>query len=61
MGGRLEGSWPGTHPTHISCSLTSIEEELAATTETVSSKEQRVRELQAEIQGEEQGLRPGER
>uniref|UniRef100_A0A493T0D7 Tyrosine-protein kinase n=1 Tax=Anas platyrhynchos platyrhynchos TaxID=8840 RepID=A0A493T0D7_ANAPP len=42
-------------------SLTSIEEELAATTETVSSKEQRVRELQAEIQGEEQGLRPGER
>ncbi|XP_035168066.1 LOW QUALITY PROTEIN: tyrosine-protein kinase Fes/Fps [Oxyura jamaicensis] len=42
-------------------SLTSIEEELADTTETVSSKEQRVRELQAEIQGEEQGLRPGER
>lgn len=47
--------------THVSCSLTSLEEELAATTETVSSKEQRVRELQAEIQGEEQGLRPGER
>lgn len=47
--------------TRVSCSLTSIEEELAATTETVSSKEQRVRELQAEIQGEEQGLRPGER
>ncbi|KAK4821476.1 hypothetical protein QYF61_020690 [Mycteria americana] len=42
-------------------SLTSVEEELAATTEAVSSKEQRVRELQAEIQGEEQGRSPGER
>uniref|UniRef100_A0A8B9PH50 Tyrosine-protein kinase n=1 Tax=Apteryx owenii TaxID=8824 RepID=A0A8B9PH50_APTOW len=42
-------------------SLTSVEEELVAATEAVSSKEQRVRELQAEIRGEEQGLGPGER
>ncbi|KAM6195538.1 tyrosine-protein kinase Fes/Fps [Sarcoramphus papa] len=42
-------------------SLTSVEEELAATTEAVSSKEQRVRELQAEIRGEEQGRSAGER
>uniref|UniRef100_A0A8D0ERW6 Tyrosine-protein kinase n=1 Tax=Strix occidentalis caurina TaxID=311401 RepID=A0A8D0ERW6_STROC len=41
-------------------SLTSIEEELAATTEAVSRKEQHVRELQAEIRGEEQGRSPGE-
>ncbi|XP_054071356.1 tyrosine-protein kinase Fes/Fps isoform X1 [Rissa tridactyla] len=42
-------------------SLTSVEEELAAATEAVGSKEQRVWELQAEIQGEEQGRSPGER
>ncbi|XP_074736769.1 tyrosine-protein kinase Fes/Fps isoform X4 [Strix uralensis] len=42
-------------------SLTSVEEELAATTEAVSRKEQHVRELQAEIRGEEQGRSPGER
>ncbi|NXS90813.1 FES kinase, partial [Jacana jacana] len=42
-------------------SLTSVEEELAAATEAVSSKEQRVLELQAEIRGEEQGQSPGER
>ncbi|NXT46836.1 FES kinase, partial [Pluvianellus socialis] len=42
-------------------SLTSVEEELASATEAVSSKEQRVRELQAEIWGEEQGRSPGER
>ncbi|XP_042660320.1 tyrosine-protein kinase Fes/Fps isoform X1 [Tyto alba] len=42
-------------------SLSSVEEELAATAEAVSSKEQRVRELQAEIRGEEQGRSPGER
>ncbi|KAF1564918.1 UNVERIFIED_CONTAM: hypothetical protein FQV16_0011459, partial [Eudyptes robustus] len=42
-------------------SLTSVEEELAAATEAVSSKEQRVRELQAEIRGEEQGRSPRER
>ncbi|XP_053934192.1 tyrosine-protein kinase Fes/Fps isoform X2 [Cuculus canorus] len=42
-------------------SLTSVEEELAAATEAVSSKEQRVRELQAEIRGEEQDRSPGER
>ncbi|XP_074012024.1 tyrosine-protein kinase Fes/Fps isoform X5 [Numenius arquata] len=42
-------------------SLTSVKEELAAATEAVSSKEQRVWELQAEIQGEEQGRSPGER
>ncbi|KAM6303748.1 LOW QUALITY PROTEIN: tyrosine-protein kinase Fes/Fps [Podargus strigoides] len=42
-------------------SLTSVEEELAAATEATNSKEQRVRELQAEIQGEEQGRSPGER
>lgn len=47
--------------TWISCSLTSVEEELAAATEAVGSKEQRVRELQAEIRGEEQGRSPGER
>ncbi|KAM9532914.1 tyrosine-protein kinase Fes/Fps [Guaruba guarouba] len=42
-------------------SLTSVEEELAAATEAVSSKEQRVQELQAEIRGEEQGRSTGER
>ncbi|XP_075620809.1 tyrosine-protein kinase Fes/Fps isoform X3 [Balearica regulorum gibbericeps] len=42
-------------------SLTSVEEELVASTEAVSSKEQRVRELQAEIRSEEQGRSPGER
>ncbi|XP_019327926.1 PREDICTED: tyrosine-protein kinase Fes/Fps [Aptenodytes forsteri] len=42
-------------------SLTSVEEELAAAAEAVSSKEQRVRELQVEIRGEEQGRSPGER
>ncbi|NWH48350.1 FES kinase, partial [Fregata magnificens] len=42
-------------------SLTSVEEELAAATEAVSSKEQWVRELQAEIRGEEQGRSPRER
>uniref|UniRef100_A0A8C8B9U1 Tyrosine-protein kinase n=1 Tax=Otus sunia TaxID=257818 RepID=A0A8C8B9U1_9STRI len=42
-------------------SLTSVKEELAATTEAVSRKEQHVRELQAEIRGEEQGRSPGER
>nr|XP_021155065.1 tyrosine-protein kinase Fes/Fps isoform X2 [Columba livia] len=41
--------------------LTSVEEELVAATEAVGSKEQRVRELQAEIQDEEQGRSPGER
>ncbi|XP_054693452.1 tyrosine-protein kinase Fes/Fps isoform X2 [Grus americana] len=41
--------------------LTSVEEELVASTEAVSSKEQRVRELQAEIRSEEQGRSPGER
>ncbi|NXF01015.1 FES kinase, partial [Smithornis capensis] len=41
--------------------LTSVEEELAATTEAVSSKEQRVRELKIEIHDEEQGRNPGER
>ncbi|NXG57978.1 FES kinase, partial [Hemiprocne comata] len=40
-------------------SLTSIEEDLAAAAEAVSSKEQRVWELQAEIRGEEQGRSPG--
>ncbi|NXO50992.1 FES kinase, partial [Aramus guarauna] len=42
-------------------SLTSVEEELVASKEAVSSKEQRVRELQAEIRSEEQGRSPGER
>ncbi|NXQ85953.1 FES kinase, partial [Nyctibius grandis] len=42
-------------------SLTSVEEELAAAAEALSSREQRVRELQAEIRGEEQGRSPGER
>ncbi|XP_062439475.1 tyrosine-protein kinase Fes/Fps isoform X2 [Rhea pennata] len=42
-------------------SLTAVEEELVAATEAVSSKEQRVQELQAEIRGEEQGLGRGER
>ncbi|KAM6409531.1 tyrosine-protein kinase Fes/Fps [Rhynochetos jubatus] len=42
-------------------SLTSVKEELAAATEAVSSKEQRVRELQAELRSEEQGRGPGER
>ncbi|NWI58787.1 FES kinase, partial [Calyptomena viridis] len=41
--------------------LTSVEEELVATTEAVSSKEQRVWELRAEIRDEEQGQSPGER
>ncbi|XP_054243957.1 tyrosine-protein kinase Fes/Fps isoform X2 [Indicator indicator] len=42
-------------------SLTWMEEELVAATEAVGSKEQRVQELQAEIQGAEQGRSPGER
>ncbi|XP_059679819.1 tyrosine-protein kinase Fes/Fps isoform X2 [Gavia stellata] len=42
-------------------SLTSVEEELAAATEAVSSKEQQVWELQAEIRGEEQGQSSRER
>ncbi|XP_061232619.1 tyrosine-protein kinase Fes/Fps isoform X2 [Neopsephotus bourkii] len=42
-------------------SLTSVEEELAAATGAVSSKEQQVQELQEEIRGEEQGRSPGER
>ncbi|KAM6119638.1 LOW QUALITY PROTEIN: tyrosine-protein kinase Fes/Fps [Pterocles gutturalis] len=42
-------------------SLTSVEEELAAATEAVSSKEQRVQELQEEIRGEEQYRGPRER
>ncbi|XP_067999747.1 tyrosine-protein kinase Fes/Fps isoform X2 [Melanerpes formicivorus] len=42
-------------------SLTWMEEELVAATEAVGSKEQQVQELQAEIQGAEQGLSPGER
>nr|AMP18892.1 gag-fps fusion protein [Avian leukosis and sarcoma virus] len=42
-------------------SLTSIEEELLASREAVSSKEQRVWELQAELRGEELALSPGER
>ncbi|XP_065590236.1 tyrosine-protein kinase Fes/Fps isoform X2 [Cyrtonyx montezumae] len=42
-------------------SLTSIEEELSASREAVSSKEQRVWELQAELRGEELALGPGER
>ncbi|XP_052528223.1 tyrosine-protein kinase Fes/Fps isoform X2 [Tympanuchus pallidicinctus] len=42
-------------------SLTSIEEELLASREAVSSKEQRLRELQAELRGEELALSPGER
>ncbi|XP_021263363.1 tyrosine-protein kinase Fes/Fps isoform X2 [Numida meleagris] len=42
-------------------SLTSIEEELAASREAASGKEQRVWELQAELQGEELALSPGER
>ncbi|NXA05057.1 FES kinase, partial [Sapayoa aenigma] len=41
--------------------LTSVEEELATTMEAVSSKEQRVWELKAEIHDEEQGQSPGER
>ncbi|XP_071424957.1 tyrosine-protein kinase Fes/Fps isoform X4 [Pithys albifrons albifrons] len=41
--------------------LTSVEEELAAATEAVSSKEQRVQELKAEIHDEEQGWSPGKR
>ena len=45
----------------VPCSLTSVEEELAAAAEAVSGREQRVRELQAEIRGEEQGRSPGER
>ncbi|NXX50955.1 FES kinase, partial [Tricholaema leucomelas] len=42
-------------------SLTWVEEELVAATEAVVNKEQRVQELQAEIQGAEQGRSPGER
>ncbi|XP_064311990.1 tyrosine-protein kinase Fes/Fps isoform X4 [Phalacrocorax carbo] len=42
-------------------SLTSVKEELVAATEAVSSKQQWVQELQAEIQGEEQGQSPRER
>ncbi|NWW76550.1 FES kinase, partial [Climacteris rufus] len=41
--------------------LTSVEEELAAATEAVSIKEQRTRELKAEIRDKEQGQSPGER
>ncbi|XP_017691665.1 PREDICTED: tyrosine-protein kinase Fes/Fps isoform X2 [Lepidothrix coronata] len=41
--------------------LTSVEEELAAATEAVSSKEQQVWELKAEIHEEEQGWSPGKR
>lgn len=47
------------HP--FPCSLTSIEEELLASREAVSSKEQRLRELQAELRGEELALSAGER
>lgn len=46
---------------HISCSLTSVEEELVAATEAVSIKEQQTRELKAEIHDEEQGRSPAER
>nr|NP_955606.1 FBS [Fujinami sarcoma virus]P00530.1 RecName: Full=Tyrosine-protein kinase transforming protein Fps [Fujinami sarcoma virus] len=42
-------------------SLTSIEEELLASRKAVSSKEQRVWELQVELRGEELALSPGER
>ncbi|NXG75251.1 FES kinase, partial [Baryphthengus martii] len=42
-------------------SLTSVEEELVAAAEAVSGKEQRVRELQAEIRSAEQGRSAGER
>ncbi|XP_074900874.1 tyrosine-protein kinase Fes/Fps isoform X2 [Buteo buteo] len=42
-------------------SLTSVKEELAAAMEVVSSKEQRVQELQAEIRDAEQGQSLGER
>ncbi|XP_064013834.1 tyrosine-protein kinase Fes/Fps isoform X2 [Pogoniulus pusillus] len=42
-------------------SLTWVEEELVAAAEAVGNKEQRVQELQAEIQGAEQGRSPGER
>ncbi|KAM9639235.1 tyrosine-protein kinase Fes/Fps isoform 4-T4 [Morphnus guianensis] len=42
-------------------SLTSVKEELAAAMEVVSSKEQRVQELQAEIRDAEQGRSLGER
>ncbi|XP_017925031.1 tyrosine-protein kinase Fes/Fps isoform X1 [Manacus vitellinus] len=41
--------------------LTSVEEELAAAMEAVSSKEQQVWELKAEIHEEEQGWSPGKR
>ncbi|NWR36349.1 FES kinase, partial [Tachuris rubrigastra] len=41
--------------------LTSVEEELVAATEAVSSKEQQVWELKAEIHDEEQGWSPGKR
>ncbi|NWH41853.1 FES kinase, partial [Chloropsis hardwickii] len=41
--------------------LTSVEEELVAATEAVSTKEQQMRELKAEIHDEEQGRSPGER
>lgn len=46
---------------HVSCSLTSVEEELVAATEAVSIKEQQTRELKAEIHDEEQGRSPSER
>lgn len=46
---------------HVSCSLTSVEEELVAATEAVSVKEQQTRELKAEIHDEEQGRSPSER
>uniref|UniRef100_A0A8C5U121 FES proto-oncogene, tyrosine kinase n=1 Tax=Malurus cyaneus samueli TaxID=2593467 RepID=A0A8C5U121_9PASS len=41
--------------------LTSVEEELVSAMEAVSIKEQRMRELKAEIQDEEQNRSPGER
>lgn len=47
--------------TCVFCSLTSVKEELAAAMEVVSSKEQRVQELQAEIRDAEQGQSLGER
>lgn len=55
------GSVAQHHPAHGPCSLTWVEEELVAAAEAVGSKEQRVQELQAEIQGAEQGRSPGER
>lgn len=58
-GWQAHGSAPTQHP--CPCSLTSVEEELLASREAVSSKEQRVWELQAELRGEELALSPGER